>query len=418
MSKNFILSKSIIIFILISYSLASKADILTLDQALAIADKENPQAKAALSQIEVARAEKLIAGAFPNPSLVTDNGIRSEQTYRFVGLEGTFELGGKRGGRIKVAEKLVEESAIQAQTVLRDIHVQVHKAYAELSVGEEQLKLVQSRFEVAKKIYEQIEIRSKVGDSSGLDLVRARSSFNLNQIDLERAKTNLIKSQIKLNALLGFPANQIVQTENIKELKPSYEKLHDHPQLTQIKEDAMNNRLELALVRAKQNTQEANVNLARRQFVPDLTIAAGPSLNVGNPLGVFVVGKMTLPIFGSARGQIAKSQAQLNQLQLEQASLHNKIESEINLAYQELEVAEANYFTYKDNLLSQAAELEQMVSYGVEKGAFKLTDLFVLQNETKQLREKYLQTLLDYQFALAELERAIGKPLIGFGRSL
>ncbi len=296
--------------------------------------------------------------------------------------------------------------------------MQVHKTYAELSVSEEQLKLVQSRFEVAKKIYEQIEIRSKVGDSSGLDLVRARSSFNLHQIDLERAKTNLVKSQIRLNTLLGYEANQVIQTENIKELKPNYEKLHDHPQLTQIKEDAMNNRLELALLKAKQNTEEANISLAKRQFVPDLTIAAGPSLNVGNPLGVFVVGKMTLPIFGSARGQIAKSQAQFNQLQLEQASLQNKIESEINLAYQELEVAESNYFTYKDNLLSQAAELEQMVSYGVEKGAFKLTDLFVLQNETKQLREKYLQTLLDYQFALAELERAVGKPLIGFGRSI
>jgi cobalt-zinc-cadmium efflux system outer membrane protein len=215
------------------------------------------------------------------------------QTYRFVGLEGTLELGGKRGGRIKVAEKLVEESAIQAQTVLRDIHVQVHKAYAELSVGEEQLKLVQSRFEIAKKIYEQIEIRSQVGDSSGLDLVRARSIFNLHQIDLERAKTNLVKSQIKLNALLAFPVNQIVQTENIKELKPNYEKLHDHPQLTQIKEDAMNNRLELALLKAKQNTQEASMSLAKRQFVADLTIAAGPSLDIGNPLGIFLVGKLT-----------------------------------------------------------------------------------------------------------------------------
>ncbi len=103
MSKKFILNKIITLFFLMTGSLAAKAEILTLDQALAIADKENPQAKAALSQIEVARAEKLIAGAFPNPSLITDNGIRSEQTYRFVGLEGTLELGGKRRGRIKVA---------------------------------------------------------------------------------------------------------------------------------------------------------------------------------------------------------------------------------------------------------------------------------------------------------------------------
>jgi len=55
---------------------------LSLKDALEIADKENPQAKAALSQIGVTRTEKLIADAFPNPSLVTDNGIRSE---RFVG---------------------------------------------------------------------------------------------------------------------------------------------------------------------------------------------------------------------------------------------------------------------------------------------------------------------------------------------
>ncbi len=401
-----------------SCPLASKSEILTLEKALAIADKENPQAKAALSQIEVSRAEKLIASAFPNPFLITDNGIRSEQTYRFIGLEGTFELGGKRRGRVKVAEALIAESVIQAQTVLRDIHVQVHKAYAELTIAQEQLRLVQSRFEIAEKIYKQIEIRGSVGDSSGLDLVRAKSSFNLQAIDLERAKANLIKSQIKLNFLLNFPANQIIKTENIQNLKPQYQKLHDHPPLIQIKEDAMNNRLELSLLNAKKSTAEASKNLAKSQFVPDLTIAAGPSLNVGNPLGVFVVGKMTLPILGSTRGQIEKSRAQLNQLQYEQISLQNKIESEINLAYQEVEVAESNYFTYKDNLLSQAAELEQMISYGIEKGAFKLTDLFVLQNETKQLREKYLQTLLDYQFALAELERAVGKPLIGFGKSI
>ena len=77
----------IVFFCLPSYyvhgeTLQSNAVQLSLQDALAIADKENPQAKAALSQIGVTRTEKLIADAFPNPSLVTDNGIRSE---RFVG---------------------------------------------------------------------------------------------------------------------------------------------------------------------------------------------------------------------------------------------------------------------------------------------------------------------------------------------
>lgn len=412
------LFRSLVLVLCLGLSLASGAEVLTLNDALTIADKNNPQARAALAQVEVARAERTIAKAIPNPSLVTDNGIRSERTYRFIGLEGTFELGGKRRGRMKVAEGLTNQALIEAQTTLRDVRVQVHKAYAELAVSQERLKLVQARYEIAQKIYGQIDTRSEVGDSSGLDLIRAKSSFDLSKIDLERTKVDLNKARIRLNALLNFPEDKLVETENIQALKPTYNKMHDHPELEEIKVSALSERLEVALVRARRETEEARLSLARRQFIPDLTLAVGPSLDVGNPLGLFVTGRMNLPIFGTTRGDIVKAQAQLNQLSLEEASLRNKIEAEINQAYQELELTESTYFTYKDNLLSQADELEKMVGFGVQKGAFRMTELFALQNETRQLREKYLQTLLDYQFALAELERAVGRSLVGFGRNI
>lgn len=406
-----------LLFGCITSSLAAQADVLTLSEALATADRDNPKIKAALSQVNVVRAEKLIAGAIPNPSLVSDNGIRSEQTYRFVGLEGTLELGGKRRGRIKLAEKLSELALIEAQRTIRDIHIEVHKAYAELTVAQEQVRLAKERADIAKKVYEQMKIRSEVGDSSGLDLIRITSANDLSQIDLQKAQTNLSKVRIRLNALLNFPQEKLINTESIQELKPIYS-LHQHPQLVELQKQSLNNRLELTLIQKQKETQETSVNLARKQLIPDLTLAAGPSKQIGEPLGAFVTGKMTLPFFGTARGEITKAQAQLKQLELEELSTKNQIESEVNQAYQELEMAEETYFRYKDKLLTQAAELEKMVSYGVQKGAFRLTDLFALQNETKQLREKYLQTLLDYQFALAALERAVGDTLIGFGRDL
>jgi outer membrane protein, heavy metal efflux system len=397
---------------LISSSLTARGEVLTLNNAIATAYQNNPQVKAALSQVKVANAEEIIAGAVPSPAIVTDNGIRSEKTYRFLGLEGTIELGGKRSGRIKVAESISVEALIEAQKRIRDVHIDVHKAYAELSVTQEQLRLAQERAAITKKVLEQTEVRNQFGDSSGLDFIRISSTNDLSQIDLQRAQTNLNKARIRLNALLNFPQDKVLETENIEELKPVYE-LHQHPQLAELKNDSFSNRLELALIGQRKETQEATMSLARRAYVPDLTLAVGPSKQVGEPFGAFVTGRMTLPFFGTARGEIAKAQAQLRHLQIEELSTRNQIESEVNQAYQELEMAEETYFSYKDKLLNQAAELEKMVDFGVQKGAFRLTDLFALQNETKQLREKYLQTLLEYQFALAALERAVGKPFVG-----
>lgn len=410
---------TLLFFILLFPSLSSFGELneLSLKEALNLADQNNLEIKAAMSKLNIVKTEKIIASAIPNLAIVTDNGIQSEKTYRFAGLEGTLELGGKRQGRIKIADKLLQESLIEAQKVIRNIHIEVHKAYAELIVANEQVSLAQERALIAQKVLEQMQIRNQIGDGSGLDLIRVVSANDLSQIDLQKAKANLNKARIRLNSLLNFPQDKVFQTESIQELKPVFN-LHKHPQLTELQNESFAQRLELALIEKQKETQEALLSQAKRQFIPDITLAAGPSKQVGEPLGAFVTGRMSLPFFGTAKGEIAKAQAQIEQLSSEELNTRNKILSEINEAYTELEVAEETYFSYKDKLLIQAVELEKMLNFGLQKGAFRLTDLFALQNETKQLREKYLQTLLDYQFALAALERAVGKPLSGFGSEL
>jgi len=102
--KNFLYICFVMIFILcnIQFAGAQIIQIITLDQAMDQAIKNNLGLRATQAKLGVSEAQILTANTRLNPALVTDNGV-AEKSYR-LGIAQTIELGGKRQKRTALAE--------------------------------------------------------------------------------------------------------------------------------------------------------------------------------------------------------------------------------------------------------------------------------------------------------------------------
>ena len=91
----------------------AQAQLLTLESALQRALANNPDLAAAQWEIDIAQGGRQQAGLIPNPVASWDaEDTRRDTRTTAIKLSQTFELGGKRGARIDVAERAQEAAAL------------------------------------------------------------------------------------------------------------------------------------------------------------------------------------------------------------------------------------------------------------------------------------------------------------------
>jgi outer membrane protein TolC len=128
--------------------------------------------------------------------------------------------------------------------------------------------------------------------------------------------------------------------------------------------------------------------------------------------GYQVMYQQELPIFYHYQGQLAQARASLN-LQLRQNDkLRAQIAADIVTGYEEVVVARNNMRRNKEQVLPAAARVSQLTNRGYQLGKMDLATAILAQQQYQQLLSAYFDSVVAYQGAWSDLEKAIGVPLI------
>ena len=120
---------------------------------------------------------------------------------------------------------------------------------------------------------------------------------------------------------------------------------------------------------------------------------------------------MDLPIFHNQGAEIKKVKINLYQDEVRLRDLQRQARLEIDTAYSRLLAARKNLSLFQDSLIPSARTSMQMAQRSYEVGKTPLVNVVFAQQSVQQVLTSYMDTVVDYQNAWVELEKAVGVPV-------
>ena len=120
---------------------------------------------------------------------------------------------------------------------------------------------------------------------------------------------------------------------------------------------------------------------------------------------------MTLPLFASHKAGVLVEQTTLDQLVAQRQAAATRIAGEVTAAAATAEAQRLAYVRYRDVILPQAQQVEQLAQDSYQLGQTGISALLQALQASRDLRARALDAMTQLQTALADLERAIGAPL-------
>ncbi|MBC8122750.1 MAG: TolC family protein [Gemmatimonadaceae bacterium] len=402
------------------------AQVLSLEEALTLTLERSPRAIALRRRLVVSEAGVLTAGAVPNPSLTVGDAdlVGREAKATFLFFEQPFELGGKRDARLTLADAGVALARAEIAESLWQLRSEVRKAHTELSVARADLGALTEVAASGERLVQVAEQRLRLGDIPELDLIRARQELAALRNEVRAGRARVVVAEVALGGLIARPpeepievppASQFalkVQTDSFLPPDPNDAAVRSD-RLRRLIDQALARRPQLRVLDAQLGVASAEKRLAEAERAPDLTLGLGPRFEreEADRLGVAARVALTLPLWYRQEGQIARAEAQGGQLAAERDALARQVIAEVQSSYARILAAREQIDAFEETLLPGAREVEQISRLAYERGKSDLTVSINAQTAGILTRQRYHRAVLDYQVALADLERAVGAPL-------
>jgi cobalt-zinc-cadmium efflux system outer membrane protein len=400
-----------------------------MEEAFKLADEHNPQVLAARNNLLQAQANIRIAREVPNPQLQAAYGFgptttKLQNTQQVLVVQ-TLELGNKRHARTVLAKSQYDLALAQLNDLRQTIRSQVRQTYAELIAAEETAANLKEQEKLLKELIDITQKRYDAGAAPQSEVVQATLSHN--QIIPVQAQVDgrIRQDRIALYTLLGqsVPTNFELSDNNLPVSKGTLtiqiRKTRIAPELSlpsidTLEQEAFAHRFDLQAATQQVDVAKKQVAVTRSLRIPNLDVGAGyVFLNThGEDIqGAVTSLSMTLPVYHNQQAELLRDQSILHQNETQVIALKQQIQSEVETAYAALQTAIVNVHLYEDQLLPQAEDLGQLARLSYQVGKTGMANVILAQQSMRQVRSGYLEAMIAYQKAWADLEKAIGGPL-------
>ena len=324
--------------------------------------------------------------------------------------------------RERVAFYAAEEARAEVAALRLQLITRARRLYYELSfLGEHAAIIAEEREHLLR--HEEV---ARARYSAGMGLQQEALKI---QADITRAETRLVEIEARrrsllasLNALRDRPADIEFMGYSLPPPRPEI------PPLEELRQRARSHRPELAASRAEIVRRQAQVEIAGKEFRPDLKVGLGytlvdrrrdeagrlnPPPDNGDDVLSFSVGAR-LPVWkrkleaGLEEALSLKSAAEERRRQI-----LAEIEGEIGEAAARLPLLYRQWKLFEDVLLAQAEEALSSSEAAYTTGKLNALDLLDAEHVLFEVRTAAARTQADHAIALAELEGAIGRSLFG-----
>ncbi len=352
------------------------AQSLTLTEADALArlSTDSPRVRALRTGIDVARADALLAGRWPNPRVVFNRESVAGTTEHIVTLAQPLPISGRRGLEVQAASALVDAATSRSDDGVRRARADLRLAFAALVSVQVRLGALEAARTRLQEVVRILERREAAGDSAGFDRLRAEHELFDVDADLALATADRSHAQAALSGFfVGVQPAAIVAVAALS--------APDVPPLAALLARAETTRGELVAFRQESAAARLAAEAADKRRIPEPEVIAGAksSSNGAGDLGVVVSVQATVPIFDRGRPERAVAEARDRQAVARAEAFRQLLAAEIaglrDAVLQRRDVAAR----YRDSAVRGTEQIERIarVSYEAgERGILELLDAY------------------------------------------
>jgi cobalt-zinc-cadmium efflux system outer membrane protein len=370
----------------------------TLQAALAAAEEHNRTLIAArlrrtadLAGIDVARQR-------PNPEASFEAGRDTPHEAFSIGVP--LEFGGKRARRIDLANATLARTTADLAVQVLDVRRAVRMAYFELVAAANRLQVTTDLRGFAERTRNAARDRFESGAAPRLEALQAELALAQADNEQEAARGRLEAARAELNTLIGRSPDAAADPSDSFEggSLPA-----DIASAVAASPDivAMDREIDEAVARER---------LAQTLRTPDTTVSGGvlfdapPEFNYGWKAGVAV----TLPIFTKHTADVRVESARVIQLRAQRDARMTELTGQATASAARARAARQRFLRYRDEIIPQAATVESMAEDSYRSGQTGLSAFLQALQAAREVRLLATDAGLEYQSAIADLERALG----------
>ncbi|PHM11448.1 TolC family protein [Nostoc sp. 'Peltigera malacea cyanobiont' DB3992] len=408
---------------------------ITLAQALELARRNNRDLQVSLLELERNRAalREAQAALLPTLGVSTDltrsqsagsqlqdelsgrNGLLSNQDQPSTSFSGQAQLSynlytsGRVQASIRAAEEQVRFGELAVETQSETIRLNVATDYYNLQQADEQVRIAQSAVLNSEASLRDAEALERAGVGTRFDVLRSQVNLANAQQNLTNARSQQTISRRQLATRISLP-----QAINISAADPVQLAGLWNPTLEQSIVLAYQNRPELQQQLAQRNISEQQRKQALAELGPQLSLVASYDLldqfddNVSVTDGYSFGVRATLNLFdgGAARARAAQQQTNIAIAETQFAEQRNQIRFQVEQAYSTQQSSLENVQT-ANTALEQAREALRLARLRFQAGVGTQTDVINSENDLTQAEGNRVTAILDYNRALAQLQRSV-----------
>src|SRR5216110_1934218 len=397
----------------------------TIEQAVAVAQKHNPEILIARKKVLAARGGFIEARSGFLPSLSSsglydkrqtqsETNLRQEDYNAILRLEQNLYTGGAVTSQVAIAQLNIDKANYELQEIANRVTMDVRIAFNELLLNRAKIRVREDSVRVLDEELKNQQEQLSAGIVGKLNVQRAEVALANERPELFNAQTELKNSYLRLAELFGTdlpPGRQAPPFEVAGELqyRPNHADLND------------------CLARADVNRpiikgQQKDIEIEERQYVLDRSAmrphvrafsgyeayserdpAVGQEFNYGGVVGI----NATWNIFDgfATKGRMQATRARREAAVEALAAARRSVASEVRSAFFDLQQAERVLETETQNVQT-ADEALEMAKGNFSAGLGTQLDILQAASDVTRTRTTRLSAIYLHNVALARLARA------------
>jgi outer membrane protein len=410
---------------------------MSLDQLLQIALDNQPSIRSAQAALQGANAQVGIARSDYFPTIDTVLGYSRETRNTAGGVSATGTVQTRRvSGRsvnqqdfnanlsqnvfdsfrrewnVRAAREEQNAARFDLSTSRQDVILNVQIAYYNYLLARRLVDVNQEAVRRNIQVLERAQGFFEVGTRPKIDVTRAQVDLANAELALVRARNALAVAFAALNNAIGVPDHPLYRVPEELEIPPLPLKPEEFlATLEESTRRALENRTELRALSARIRSAEADLTVAKRNFLPFLSADANwrytgqelpyaPNWAVGATLTVPVLNPPLFSQVDAAAADLASAQAS------EEITAQN-IVLEVQQSFVDL-VAARERIRSAEVLLTSARENLDLAQGRYQVGVGPLIDVTDAELALTQAESENIQAAVDFKIADARLRKAMG----------
>ncbi len=381
---------------------------LRVEQAVAMALRNNREIRAEVESIAASRADLVQAGLLPNPVLALTLRFPFDPVSggSFVGAQvvQSFTALWLRDGKIRSADARLNQAVLDVSDKALRLVSEVRATHARIDFGQRAITLSDENLATIRRSIDSLDARIRGGEGTSLDVNRARQQLAQAQAERAIIMRDTAKARRRMLELIGFAAASAEWTVDKGAVNESPAAIDEAAAMSV----AAVQRLDVAAARAIVEARRAELSVEERGRLRDFGLGADFERDVDGAKTVGPVVEVGIPIFDTNQAQIAKAGSLARAALANYDAAAQRATREVRVAWVERDAAINLVEQYRSTVLALSERNLTLAEAALKAGQADVTVLLEAQRELIDARARLNELERQAAIARIELEYAVG----------